>query len=210
MVILNAPTYFAAMWGVIKQMIDPRTAKRIQVFSSLAKGKARLLELIDPTQIPKDYGGGGPTLASIAEELSHQSGKETKTRIKKTIVEPIQLKRKGTREIRVQLESGEAGHLNIYTRSATSAKVSLHRMDSSTRQSASIRSMFEQTAKGRSIETEDSVKGKQGNARFGPVKITIGQKLVGPAAFLIKLHDLGENAPSGVPSGQFVIVGEVS
>jgi len=214
MVILNAPTFFSAMWGIIKKMIDARTAKRIQVFSSFNKGKHRLLELIESTQIPEDYGGKGPTLAHVAEELSHQSEKDSTTCAKKRIiVEPIQLKRKGHREYCVHLESGEVGQLKIYTRSATSAKVSLHQMDSSTRHTSSTNVLVEEIVQGRrplEVTTNDANTEHASNIIFHPVGTTIGSTLVGPAALVIKLQDLGEPAPTGVPHGQFVIIVEVS
>ncbi len=211
MVILNAPTYFSAMWGIIKQMIDPRTAKRIQVFSSATKGKARLLELIDSAKIPSDYGGTGPSLDIVAEESSYKSAKETNQRIKRIIVEPIQLKRKGGREYRFTLACGELGNVKVYTRSSTSAKVSLHRVDSPMRRAAPARALFEQVVQGETLETTESENTKtRTNTLYGPLGALIGSKLIGPATFVVSLQDLGHMAPSGVPSGQFVIISEVS
>ena len=52
MVILNAPGIFSMFWGIIKQIIGPHTAKRIQVYINKKKGLLRLRELIDDSEIP--------------------------------------------------------------------------------------------------------------------------------------------------------------
>ena len=208
MVILNAPAYFAAMWGIVKQMIDPRTAKRIQVFSSFAKGQNRLLELIDASQIPLNYGGKGPDLATVAEEVSHKGGDDGTARIKRMIVEPIVLKRKGTKEYCIHLDGGEVGHIKVFTRSATAATISLFRIDKCTSKVMPGRTLFEQTMLGEKLDTSGSANDNPTNWR--PVGTTIGLNLVGPASFKVKLQDLGQAAASGVACRQFVIVGEVS
>lgn len=60
MLIVNAPTYFSATWGIIKGWLDARTAAKIEVISSRATMEKRLLEFIDADQLPSDYGGTGP------------------------------------------------------------------------------------------------------------------------------------------------------
>lgn len=60
MLIVNAPTYFSATWGIIKGWLDARTAAKIEVISSRATMEKRLLEFIDADQLPRDYGGTGP------------------------------------------------------------------------------------------------------------------------------------------------------
>ena len=60
MLIVNAPTYFSATWGIIKGWLDARTAAKIEVISSRSTMEKRLLEFIDADQLPKDYGGTGP------------------------------------------------------------------------------------------------------------------------------------------------------
>ena len=191
-------------------MIDPRTAKRIQVFSSFAKGQSRLLELIDASQIPLNYGGKGPDLASVAEaRISQPLGDDGTARIKRMIVEPITLKRKGTKEYCIHLDSGEVGHIKIFTRSATGATISLCQIDKSTSKVIPGRALFEQTVLGEKVATNDDA-ANENPSNFRPVGTTIGSNLVGPASFMVKLQDLGEAVASGVPCKQFVIVGEVS
>lgn len=60
MLIVNAPTYFAATWRIIKGWLDARTAAKIEVISSKSTMEKRLLEFIDADQLPSDYGGKGP------------------------------------------------------------------------------------------------------------------------------------------------------
>ena len=63
MLVLNAPSFFTFSWKLIKNFIDPRTASRIQLFSSKEKGQKSLEKLVDKnTQIPSDYGGGNISL----------------------------------------------------------------------------------------------------------------------------------------------------
>lgn len=71
MLIVNAPTYFAATWRIIKGWLDPRTAAKIEVISSRATMEKRLLEFIDADQLPSDYGGKGTdTNASMNESIA--------------------------------------------------------------------------------------------------------------------------------------------
>ena len=60
MLIVNAPTFFSATWRLIKGWLDARTAAKVEVISNRAKMEQRLLEFIDPDQLPTDYGGKGP------------------------------------------------------------------------------------------------------------------------------------------------------
>jgi CRAL/TRIO domain len=71
MLIVNAPTFFAATWTIIKGWLDPRTASKIEVFSNKAKMEARLLEYVDADQLPSDYGGtGADTNVTMMETLT--------------------------------------------------------------------------------------------------------------------------------------------
>ena len=51
MLILNAPSFFGMAWKVIKNFIDPQTARRIQLFSSKEQGLKALQELVDIDQM---------------------------------------------------------------------------------------------------------------------------------------------------------------
>eukprot|EP00522_Entomoneis_paludosa_P012964 CAMPEP_0172447248 /NCGR_PEP_ID=MMETSP1065-20121228/6588_1 /TAXON_ID=265537 /ORGANISM="Amphiprora paludosa, Strain CCMP125" /LENGTH=623 /DNA_ID=CAMNT_0013198495 /DNA_START=39 /DNA_END=1910 /DNA_ORIENTATION=- len=76
MVILNAPTWFAFSWKLIKTFMDPRTARKITVYSNEAKGQARLLELVDKSEIPSNFGGSGPSLEKSIRENTRKPGED--------------------------------------------------------------------------------------------------------------------------------------
>ena len=80
MIILNAPGFFSVFWGILKQIIDPRTAKRIQVYSNKKKAFARLAELIDDSNIPSNYGGSGSSLEKCMEDFG-DLGDENKRKV---------------------------------------------------------------------------------------------------------------------------------
>ncbi|KAL6780828.1 hypothetical protein ACKKBG_A08620 [Auxenochlorella protothecoides x Auxenochlorella symbiontica] len=57
-IIINAPTSFRVMWGMVKYMLDTRTQVKVQVLSS--NWREELQEYIAPDQLPKEYGGTNP------------------------------------------------------------------------------------------------------------------------------------------------------
>jgi len=59
--VLNAPSYIAKIWAILKGWVEPRTAKKL-VFLSPAEGLDRLLETIDIESIPEHYGGKSSTI----------------------------------------------------------------------------------------------------------------------------------------------------
>lgn len=68
MLIVNAPTFFAATWRIIKGWLDPRTAAKIEVISSKSAAEKRLLELVDADLLPTDYGGKAKDTVTIMDE----------------------------------------------------------------------------------------------------------------------------------------------
>lgn len=58
--ILNAPTWFTMTWKIIRSFIDPRTARKIEVYSSTSRGQFRLQQLVHAAEVPHDFGGMGP------------------------------------------------------------------------------------------------------------------------------------------------------
>ncbi|KAI8913311.1 CRAL-TRIO domain-containing protein [Gorgonomyces haynaldii] len=55
MFIINAPTIFAAVWSIIKGMLDENTVAKISVLGS--NYKSQLLEVIDEKSLPTYFGG---------------------------------------------------------------------------------------------------------------------------------------------------------
>jgi hypothetical protein len=125
MLIINAPSFFSVSWTVIRKFIDPRTARRIQVYSNVAKGLSRLLEMVDPSQIPIDYGGTGGL--SIASAMLRHGGN---AQLKRQPTKLLYLKKKSSDKYRFELVTGEHASVKIYTRSASSAKVTFKRAES--------------------------------------------------------------------------------
>lgn len=56
--IINAPTSFRIIWGLVKHLLDTRTQEKIQVVGS--DYKSELLAWVDPENLPVRYGGTNP------------------------------------------------------------------------------------------------------------------------------------------------------
>ena len=69
--VVNTPSFFATAWKMVKPMLDPRTAHKIQVLSGLAHTHSALLELMKDEVIPVAYGGKNPI---IGYELGFTGG----------------------------------------------------------------------------------------------------------------------------------------
>ena len=58
LVIINAPSFFSMTWKVIKKWIDERTANKVVILgTNRSKWTKKLRELVDPENLPSDYGG---------------------------------------------------------------------------------------------------------------------------------------------------------
>ncbi|KAL7577621.1 hypothetical protein ACA910_015140 [Epithemia clementina (nom. ined.)] len=122
MLILNAPAWFAMAWKIIKGFIDARTAKKIEVYASAEKGKRRLAELVDQSEIPSDFGGTSPALDDSIREHCRKPGENrdfysTLVHVKKTEMKKA--------EMLYVLKAGETASVRVYTRSTTGAMVSV-------------------------------------------------------------------------------------
>jgi len=54
-IVINAPPFFSTVWGWIKGWFDEGTRTKIHVFGK--NYSSQLAEIIDPSQLPKKYGG---------------------------------------------------------------------------------------------------------------------------------------------------------
>jgi hypothetical protein len=115
MLVLNAPSFFSFSWTVIKKFIDPRTASRIQVFSSAEKGLKALFDLVDKRSIPIDYGGQNK---SIATSLLEQAADPT---IIRRPVHLVHVKKHKAGACEFILSAEETLTITVYTRSASGA-----------------------------------------------------------------------------------------
>ena len=60
MFIINVPTIFSVSWAIIKPFLDERTQRKIEIFSSVSSWKKRLREVVEPRDLPVDFGGELP------------------------------------------------------------------------------------------------------------------------------------------------------
>jgi hypothetical protein len=95
MLIVNAPTFFAATWRLIKGWLDPRTASKIEVISSRSAMEKRLLEFIDADKLPSDYGGTAPEYSKILNESYTGSFDRLETKMLYVRYVPYELLRHG-------------------------------------------------------------------------------------------------------------------
>lgn len=123
MLLLNAPTFFAASWRLIRGWLDPRTAAKIEVISSKSAGEKRLLELVDADQLPSDYGGKGPDTQKTLSESTE--GEESRLATKM-----LYLRGHGSEVIDVP--DGMAVQVTVFTRSTSGAAFQLMDADSKT------------------------------------------------------------------------------
>jgi hypothetical protein len=135
MLILNAPRFFVMAWGVIKQFIDPQTARRIQMFSNQEQGFKALQALVDSDQIPTDYGG---TNQSIQEAFIREANDPLLVRQE---IDLLHIKRRGgTASLHAKnkdykgkggtggewiIHEGECMELNCFTRCCSGASVTI-------------------------------------------------------------------------------------
>lgn len=60
MMIINAPAFFTMTWKIVRGWIDERTASKIEVIGTDQKRiLKKLSKIIDPSDLPADYGGSG-------------------------------------------------------------------------------------------------------------------------------------------------------
>lgn len=130
MLIINAPSFFSFAWKIIKKFIDPRTASRIQLFSSSnEKMSQQALEklICKQTQLPKDYGGGNISLEdSFLNEVQQSNPLITKqniellyTRKGKKLTSTVQILKSWP------IKENETIDITIYTRSVSEATITI-------------------------------------------------------------------------------------
>lgn len=57
LVVVNAPRMLAAAWRIIQQWVDSVTRDKIHIISSPQQARETLLQLVDSSQLPAQYGG---------------------------------------------------------------------------------------------------------------------------------------------------------
>lgn len=158
MVLLNAPSYFSFFWGVIKGLLDARTASKISLFSNKKKGKDWLLNHVDESQLLADYGGSGPTF----DEVIQMQGKGGGTKLAKLLSIP----KRSQREVQFELTKDESVNIQVYTQSTSGAHVSLYRANELVKESEVKKATDQRTASTSAYCTEIDCIGGPGKFRM--------------------------------------------
>jgi len=117
MVIVNAPRFFSATWAIIKGFLDPRTAAKIELFSSTSAAEKMLKELIDEDMLPRDYGGTAESTEVLLDmEASKNSAEGGRSRL---VTEVMYVR--SSLSFKFDLKPDEEAELWVYTRSSTGA-----------------------------------------------------------------------------------------
>lgn len=196
MLILNAPSFFTFSWKLVKNFIDPRTASRIQLFSSKEKGQQALEMLIDKgKQIPFDYGGGNISLEEAY--LNECSDPE----IIRQDIELLYCRRRGKKGLKKTwiLKAEETIEISVYTRSVSEASIEVILNGSV------IKTVHAQCS---------SVEEEQGSGKMipHPRKTLVMTSLAGPGEVMVEAKDLDtpvSKSHANRSRGYFLVVGDV-
>eukprot|EP00523_Entomoneis_sp_CCMP467_P010166 CAMPEP_0168732250 /NCGR_PEP_ID=MMETSP0724-20121128/7677_1 /TAXON_ID=265536 /ORGANISM="Amphiprora sp., Strain CCMP467" /LENGTH=584 /DNA_ID=CAMNT_0008779269 /DNA_START=374 /DNA_END=2128 /DNA_ORIENTATION=- len=199
MLILNAPAFFSFSWGLIKKLIDPRTAARIQVFSNEEKGRQALRGLIGTDEIPRDYGGGN---ISIAQAFAQQAADPSLIRQETELVH-VKKGRTTKSHDSWKLRAEETMTISSYTRSCSAAAVTV------LVNGKAVQSPVQVACSISKDENDPSSQSPQPQ----PNQVCLAQKVKGPGTVTVEVKDL-DNAPREFSSsshsrGYFLIVGNV-
>jgi hypothetical protein len=146
-------------WSVIKKLIDPRTASKIEIFTNTEAGLQRLNEMIDKSQIPLEYNGTGSSLAEAAA-----SGGESLV----VLNQLMNLTKKQPEIIHdFDLKDDKEVTLTVYTRCKEGAIVTVSRT-------------------GTSSSTPSQVTSIVGSKDSEPYSVPIGT-IMGPGSYTVKL-----------------------
>lgn len=121
-VICNVPRFFNAFWRIIKTFLDPATANKFELYSNRSAGQARLLEIIHPSELAKNFGGNGLSTDELVQPVEGCS---------RQIVNLVKVIPGGRGECTVSKSENENVAINIYTSCTCDATFSI---DSSTQQ----------------------------------------------------------------------------
>jgi len=170
MYIINAPSFFAMTWKIIKGYVDARTATKVEIISSRKKWEKVLKEVINVDELPCDYGGSGENtnerLNKFAVKLGHDED------LKRVTTDVISVRSSGS--ILIELSDKEVADIVVFTRSMSGGTVSVT------------------SPKGTTIIDKYVVKHKgKGTEQEEPTRVTLKQKLQGPGNYKVKIDSCG-------------------
>mmetsp|Transcript_59884 Transcript_59884/g.177514 ORF Transcript_59884/g.177514 Transcript_59884/m.177514 type:complete len:614 (-) Transcript_59884:1123-2964(-) len=186
LVIVNAPGFFSFAWKLIKKFIDPRTASKIEVYSSEKVQTKRLLELIDGEQLSSDYGGTGP---SQHELLQRQA--RTTPESRGSLSELMQVKGSGETKFEFEVPAGEEINVTIHSRAKAGAHFSLSK-ESIMLKTTDVKPPGEGTGGGGKDNYVD------------PYRVEIAKNVRGPGTFHVTAKSLSKSPP-----GYYLFVGDL-
>jgi hypothetical protein len=133
MIIVNTPGFFSMTWKLIRGWIDQRTSSKVEVVGS---DKDRLLKklstIIDPDELPSDYGGNGESVDEFLKKdmlFIAESKREVGSRLKLEDEDPCLVSFKGFTSRSITVQEKKAVKLSFLTRSLTGCQVVVKNMD---------------------------------------------------------------------------------
>ena len=166
-IVINAPSTVGVLWNVIKGWIDPRTAAKVEIYGSRRKRwEKRLLELVDPYELPKDYGGKAEETDVTLVKNNKEDG------VVRQYTEVLTVKGSSSTST-YELEEGETMEISVFTRSLTEANFSIQKATAtSVGKSNTIQSIPVQH-KGKGLEEESPTMVSFPRFVRGPIKVSI-------------------------------------
>jgi len=166
-IVINAPSTVGVLWNVIKGWIDPRTAAKVEIYGSRRKRwEKRLLELVDPYELPKDYGGKAEETDVTLVKNNKEDG------VIRQYTEVLTVKGSSSTST-YELEEGETLEISVFTRSLTEANFSIQKATAtSVGKSNTIQSIPVQH-KGKGLEEESPTMVSFPRFVRGPIKVSI-------------------------------------
>lgn len=121
MLIMNAPYFFSFFWRIIKTMLDPRTACKIEIISSEKDAIAWMNERIDKSELLADFGGDGESMEdAIGKQNIHGNN------AKRQVAKLFSITQKDNEEVKFALAADErVDSFKAYSRSAVGAQFEL-------------------------------------------------------------------------------------
>ena len=202
MLVVNAPSFFAFSWKLIKNFIDPRTASRIQLFSSKDKGQKALEKLVHKdTEMPIDYGGGN---ISLGEAFLKECMDPL---IVRQEIELIYCKRKNKKSIPTAwtLQENETMGITVYTRSVSEADINIIWNGSI------IKTIQAQCRFGSGENGGDKNDVDNGTPYPNRITVVTSKELVGPGEVSVEVKDLDSTISkrnSSMSRGYYLVVGD--
>jgi len=73
-IFINAPSFFASIWQIVRPLIDFHTASKVDIISSKRVWQSRLLDLIGAENLPSDFGGTASPQAEKFLKITKEKG----------------------------------------------------------------------------------------------------------------------------------------